>query len=257
MQRAFGIDATVDVGVAANLATVVESLGYGSLWVNGNPPGQALDIMEAALSATDLDVGVGVLALTSISIAEVIDWIKEKSLPEGRLWLGVGSNRKPGALGEVREACDAIRASTNCHIVSAAVGPKMTQQAAEIADCVIFTWWPRSEVAASRQLIDEAAADAGKDVPVIASYVRSGLVPQAEAAIADKAERYASIPRYAEVFARNRMTASDTVVIGHDRDELIERIEHEEVVIDLPIIRAITADDSLDSLVELAEACRP
>lgn len=257
MKRGFGIDATVDPVVAGKLAVEVESLGYGSFWVNGSPPEAAMAILESAAAASSLDVGVGVLAMTAISIEEVIDQVRSRGIPERRLWLGVGSNRKPGALAEVRYACQRIRSETECRVVSAAVGPKMTQQAAEIADCVIFTWWPRSEVAASRQLVDEAAADAGREVPLIASYVRCGLLPQAAGAIEEKSSRYASIPRYAEVFARNRMTARETVITGSDRKDLLPKIEHEEVVIDLPIIRAITSDDTMASLTELAMACRP
>lgn len=257
MKRGFGIDATVSADVAGALAEQVESLGYGSFWTNGSPAPGAFDILEAAAEASDLDLGVGVLPLTSIGVDQIIEEVRARDLPQDRLWLGVGSNRKPGALAEVREACEALRSELDCQVVSGAVGPKMTQLAAEVADCVLFTWWPRNEVAYSRQLVDEAAADAGLEVPVIASYVRCALLPQAQEALQEKAERYAQIPRYAEVFARNDITAAESVVTGQDRDGLIERISHEEVVIDLPIIRAITADESLDSFSELAEATRP
>lgn len=257
MRRGFGIDAVVEPGVAAELAKHVESLEYGSFWVNGSPPSGAFDILEAAAGASNLDIGVGVLPLTQISIDEVLEEVRARNLPQDRLWLGVGSSRKPGALAEIREACETLRSELDCMIVSGAVGPKMTQLAAEVADCVLFTWWPRNEVANSRQMIDEAAADAKRDVPIIASYVRCALLPQASQAVAEKAERYAAIPRYSEVFARNDITAAESVVTGADRTDLIERIEHEEVVIDLPIIRAITPDDSLEALSELAEATRP
>lgn len=257
MTRGFGIDATLAAEIAGELAKEVQSLGYGSLWVNGSPAWGAFDILEAAAATSDLDLGVGVLPLTSVSIDEVIEQVRTRDLPEDRLWLGVGSNRKPGALAEVREACENLRSELDCQVVSGAVGPKMTQLAAEVADCVLFTWWPRNEVAKSRQVVHEAAADAKREVPIIASYVRCALLPQASEALEKKAERYAAIPRYAEVFARNGITAAESVVTGADRDDLIEKVEHEEVVIDLPIVRAITADDSLPALVELAKATRP
>lgn len=257
MKRGFGIDATVAPEVAGELASRVEKLGYGSFWVNGSPPAGALDILAAAASASTLELGVGVLPLTDIAIAEVVEGVRARVLPEERLWLGVGSNRKPGALDEVRRACETIREALGCRVVAGAVGPKMTQVAAEVADCVLFTWWPRNEVARSRQLLAETASDAGRDTPVVASYVRTALLPQAEGAVAAKSARYAAIPRYAAVFERNELSARDTVVTGGNRAELIPRIAYEEVVIDLPIVRAITADDTLESLTELAEACRP
>lgn len=257
MRRGFGIDADVSPDVAGELAEHVEALGYGSFWVNGSPAAGALDILEAAATHSSLDIGVGVLPLTSISVDETVSEIRARSLPEDRLWLGVGSNRKPGALTEVREACETIRSELDCNIVSGAVGPKMTQLAAEVADCVLFTWWPRNEVARSRQVVAEAAADAGRKVPVIASYVRTALLPDARESLEAKASRYAMIPRYAKVFERNGISAEESVVTGRNREELIDRIANEEVVIDLPVIRAITKDDTLDSLVELAEATRP
>lgn len=258
MKRGFGIDADVDPEVAAELASRVESLGYGSFWVNGSPPAGAFEVLAAAAAAAStLEIGVGVLPLTRIDVADVIGEAEQRALPQKRLWLGIGSNRKPGALEEVRHAVDRIRTELDCQVVSGAVGPKMTQLAAETADCVLFTWWPRNEVARSRQLVAEAAADAGRPVPVIASYVRCALVPQAADAVAEKSARYQAIPRYGKVFARYNMTAAETVVTGRGREDLIPKIEHEEVVIDLPVIRAITADASLQSLVELAEACAP
>lgn len=257
MRRGFGIDADVSAEVAAQVASRVESLGYGSFWVNGSPPDGALEILEAAARSSSLDLGVGVLPLTGIGIGDLIDEVKERSLPQERLWLGIGSNRRPGALEEVREAAGRIRSDLECKIVSGAVGPKMTRLAAEIADCVLFTWWPKNEVARSRQRVAEAAADVGRVTPVIASYIRCALLPQAADAVEEKAARYQSIPRYAKVFARNDITAAESVVTGENRDELLGQIEREETVIDLPVIRAITADDSVESLIELAEACAP
>lgn len=257
MKRGFGIDADVSADVAAEVASRVESLGYQSFWVNGSPPDGALEILEAAARSSSLDLGVGVLPLTGIGVGDLIDEIKERSLPQERLWLGIGSNRQPGALEEVREAAERIRSDLECKVVSGAVGPRMTELAAEIADCVLFTWWPRNEVGISRQRVAEAAADAGRGTPVIASYIRCALLPQAANAVAEKADRYQSIPRYAKVFARNGITAADSVVTGEHRDELLGQIEREEKVLDLPVIRAITADDSAESLIELAEACAP
>lgn len=257
MRRGFGIDADVTPAVAAEVASRVESLGYGSFWVNGSPPNGAFEVLDAAARTSGLDLGVGVLPLTGIEIGDVIDRVRSLNLPQDRLWLGIGSNRRPGALADVREAARKISSELECKVVSGAVGPKMTQLAAEVADCVLFTWWPRNEVAKSRQIVAEAAADAGRTTPVIASYVRCALLPQAAAAVDEKAARYQAIPRYAQVFERNDMTAAEAVVSGADSEELLSHIEHEEVVIDLPIIRAITADDSADSLIELAEACAP
>lgn len=257
MRRGFGIDAGVPAAVAADVASRAELLGFESFWVNGSPPRAALESIAAAAESSRLQLGIGVLPLTSISIGEIVSEIQERALPQQRLWLGVGSSRVPGALAEVSKAVEVMRAELEVRVVAAAVGPKMTELAGEVADIVLFTWWPRGEVAASRTLVEAGARRAQRPVPSVASYVRCALVPDAAGAIAEQAGRYAAIPRYADVFARNHVGAADTVVTGLTAADLAPRIEYEEAVLDLPVIRAITAEDTLASITPLLEACAP
>ena len=57
MTRGFGIDASVPLDVALEVAGLVERAGYGSFWVNGSPHGPALDIIEGALDQSLLEDG--------------------------------------------------------------------------------------------------------------------------------------------------------------------------------------------------------
>ncbi len=255
--RGFGIDATVPAGVAGEVAGRAEELGYTSFWVNGSPPRAALESLSAAAVTTHLDLGVGVLPLTERSVAEIIADVRALRLPVERLWLGIGSARVPGALDEVRGAAAAIRAELGARVATAAVGPRMTMLAGEIADAVLFTWWFAAEVERSRPLLEAGARRADRSAPPIASYIRCALLPAAADALAAKAARYAAIPRYAEVFARNGVTAADTVVTGTDGAGLAPGIAREEAVLDISIVRAITADDTMESIEALLEACAP
>jgi len=243
--------------VAGGVAHRAEQHGYRSFWVNGSPPAKALESLEAAADSSGLDLGVGVLPLTAITAEEVVAEVRRLDLPQERLWLGVGSSRSPGALAEVRRATGIIRAELEVRVVAAAVGPRMTELAGEVADAVIFTWWPAAEVVNSRRLLEAAAERAGRTSPLVASYIRCALLPEAQAALQAKADAYAAIPRYAEVFARNQVRAEETVVTGADADELASGIEKEEQVLDTPIIRAITAEDTTGSISALLEACAP
>ena len=251
------IDATVPVEVATEVAVRAESAGYASFWVNGSPPYGALDIVEEAAQHTDLDLGVGVFPLTAITAEELISQIRQRGLPEDRLWLGVGSGRKSGALGEVRRAAGTVRTELDVRVVTAAVGPKMTELAGDIADAVVFTWWMASEVTRSRVLLDRSAAAAGRKTPTVVSFIRCALLPQAAAAIAERAAVYDAIPRYREVFARNQLAAADTVITGTSRAELLAGIEIEEAVVDHPVIRAITETATVEAIAELLTACAP
>lgn len=257
MTRGFGIDASVPLEVAMEVAGLVERAGYGSFWVNGSPHDEALSIIDGALQTTELDVGVGVFPLTKISADELVAEVIDRDLPQERVWLGVGSNRSPGALDEVREAAHTIRGALDVRVTTGAVGPKMMRLAAEVADAVILTWSFASEVERARVILNEAAQAAGRDVPTVISFIRCGLMPQAKEAVEERANAYAAIPRYQEVFERHGVTATDVVVTGRNRAELLEGILAEEEVLDLSVIRAIPAENTTESFRELIRACAP
>lgn len=257
MTRGFGIDASVPLEVALEVAQIVEQAGYGSFWVNGSPHDAALDIVEGALSRTSLDVGVGVFPLPRISAGELVEQVDARDLPQERLWLGVGSDRRPGALDDVRSATRTFRDELDVVVTTGAVGPKMLALAGEAADAVILTWSFKAEVERARPIIEEAAERASRVPPTLISFIRCGLLPQAVEAIERRATAYDAIPHYHEVFARNGVTAGDTVVTGTTRQELLAGIEREEEVLDLPVIRAIPAEDSVESIAELVEVCAP
>jgi hypothetical protein len=239
------------------VAGLSEQAGYASFWVNGSPPDEALSIIDGVLETTDLGVGVGVFPLTSIPADELVSQVRDRGLDQDRLWLGVGSNRKPGALDEVRQAVHTLREELDVRVTTGAVGPTMMSLAAEIADAVILTWFFAAEVERSRRLLNDAARAAGREVPSVISFIRCGLLPQAREAVRERAAAYESIPRYKEVFDRHGLTAEDTVVTGTNRAELLAGIEVEEAALDMSVIRAIPAEVTTDSLAELVRACAP
>jgi hypothetical protein len=257
MTRGFGIDASVPLEVALETAARVESVGYGSFWVNGSPYEGALAIIEGALEHTSLDVGVGVFNLMKISAEVLVREVRRRDLPQKRLWLGVGSPRRPGALDEVRQAATLIRRELDVVVATAAVGPKMMALAGEVADAVILTWSFVAEVNRARPILEEGAREAGRDTPALVSFVRCALMPQAAEAVSRRAEVYDAIPHYRAVFERNDVTAADTVVTGSSREELIEGIEREESVLDVGVIRAIPAENTVQDLTDLVQACAP
>ena len=255
--RGFGIDASVDREVAGQVAAMAERAGYSSFWVNGSPHEGALGILEIAADTTSLDLGVGVFPLTKISAEELVSEVRLRELPEERLWLGVGSARRPGALAEVRQAVHVLRSELGVTVTTGAVGPKMTALAGEISDAVIFTWSMAAEVEQNRVILGQAAEASHREPPTVISFIRCGLLPQAADAVAERASAYAAIPHYAAVFARHGLSAADTVVTGGSRAELLPGIEREEEALDASIIRAIPAAPTVDSLGELLIACSP
>jgi alkanesulfonate monooxygenase SsuD/methylene tetrahydromethanopterin reductase-like flavin-dependent oxidoreductase (luciferase family) len=257
LTRGFGIDAGVPTAVALEVAKLAEQSGYGSFWVNGSPHDGALTIVESVLDETGLDVGVGVFPLPKIGAEQLVAEMRSRSLPQSRLWLGVGSGRRPGALAEVRSAARLFREELDVHVVTGAVGPKMMALAGEVADAVILTWSFADEVRSARVILERSASESGRESPPVISFIRCGLLPQAAHAVEERVKVYEGIPHYRAVFDRHGVTARETVVTGANRHELEAGIQREEAVLDMPVIRAIPSEDTVEALGELVAACAP
>jgi alkanesulfonate monooxygenase SsuD/methylene tetrahydromethanopterin reductase-like flavin-dependent oxidoreductase (luciferase family) len=256
--RGFGIDATIPLDVVREVARAAEAANYDSFWLNGSPPRGAMEAVAAAAEVTSFPIGTGVLPYNRRSLDLLIDDARELGIPMDRFWMGIGWGGGPsGALKTMRDAVNQLRAELGVSVMVGAVGPNMTRLAAEISDGVIFTWWFKEAIEASRPLVAEGAERVGRKAPPVVSYIRCALLPQAQNAMDEVADRYDAAGSFRALFRAHGKRAHDTVVTGRDREELRPGIEREESVLDIAIIRAITADNSADSLLELLEACRP
>ena len=256
--RGFGINATVPLDVVREVAREAEAAGYDSLWLNGSPPRGALEAVAAAASVTSLPLGTGVLPFNRRSLDLLIEDVRELDIPQDRFWMGIGWGGGPdGALDTMREAVDTIQDELDVKVLVGAVGPNMTRLAGEIGDGAIFTWWFKEAVEESRPLIAEGAARVDREALPVYSYIRCALLPQAHQALDDTANSYDAMSGFQRVFRAHGKRAHDTVVTGGNADELRSGIEREEAALDIAIIRAITADESAESILELLEACRP
>lgn len=258
MGRGFGISTAVALDVAQQVAAEAERLGYSSFWVNNSPGSDGLATLEAAAAVTsNLHLGVGVIPLDSQPADGIIANVRARQLPQERLWLGIGSGGDRKGLSRVRDGVAELHAALTCEVVISALGPKMTALAGEVAEGVLFNWFtPAYEQSASEQM-HAASVAAGRTPTRRMAYVRCALLPQAAERLEVESGRYARIPSYANHFERMGVAARDTAVSGPDASSLQRGIAEHEAVLDETVVRAITADDSLDSLLELLRACAP
>lgn len=258
MGRGFGIAAAVDNETIKIVAEAAERAGYSSFWVNDTPDGDGLEALAAAASVTGrVRLGVGVIPISRRPPESIALDVRRHRLPEERLWLGIGSPGPKGALNNARRAVATLNAELSCPIVIAALGPHMVELGGEIADGVLLNWVTPSYAAKSAERIAEAAAKAGRAKPAVMSFVRAGLLPQAEQEIHRQADRYASIPAYARHFERQGIEAYLTVLRGTNPPVLQAGIAEFEAILDETIVRAITPDDEPETILELLEACKP
>jgi hypothetical protein len=122
---------------------------------------------------------------------------------------------------------------------------------------VLFNWLIPSFAERSGALVLDAASAAGRQRPRLMAYVRCALLPQADERLEQESGRYGSFPKYSAHFERMGVSARNTCISGTNAATLQAGIAAHESVLDETVVRAITADDSAASILELLHACAP
>jgi alkanesulfonate monooxygenase SsuD/methylene tetrahydromethanopterin reductase-like flavin-dependent oxidoreductase (luciferase family) len=216
----------------AALTRMGEDAGFDALFL---PEVGARDTLAtlAALAGetTRLRLGTGVVPLPSRSpalLAIAAATVQERSA--GRLLLGVGTGPSgPGALDRLRATVGALREAfaggtgtvegspvrsplplgNPPELWIAALGPRATLLAGEIADGVLLNWCTPERVAVT-QIADGARA-AGRDPAdiTVAVYVRAALAPGSLEGARAMAAAYGSYPAYARQFVTMGVDPAD------------------------------------------------
>ncbi|MCO5176385.1 MAG: LLM class flavin-dependent oxidoreductase [Thermomicrobiales bacterium] len=258
MGRGFAIAAAVAHDVTRIVAREAEIHGYTSFWVNDTPGADGLAALAAAAEVTEhIRLGVGVVALDRRSPESIAEDVARLNLPQDRLWLGVGSGADRKGLSLVRNGVEVLHQSVTAPIIVGALGPKMSALAGEASEGVLFNWLTPSFAETAGTWVTDAAAEHGKPRPALIAFVRCALLPQAEARLEQESGRYGSYPKYAAHFQRMGVDARGTTVNSDRADVLQAGIAAHEAVLDEVVVRAITADDSAESILELLRACAP
>ncbi|WP_433284300.1 LLM class F420-dependent oxidoreductase [Pseudonocardia sp. CA-142604] len=95
-------------GLSPDLASEVEALGYGAIWIGGSPPGD-LALAESMLAATKhIAVATGIVNMWTTPAEEVAaSYHRIEAAYPGRFLLGVGIGH-PEAITEYRKPYDTI-----------------------------------------------------------------------------------------------------------------------------------------------------
>lgn len=247
-----GVAASVGADLVEALAPVIEAAGFHALWVNDTPGADALPVLDAAARATSrLTLATGVVPVDRHPPAQIVAGLERHRMPQDRLTLGIGAGGvKKGGLRLVGDAVDDLLAATSARIVVGALGPRMRRLAVDQANGVLLTWLTP---AAAHEQADEARAAASD--PHIALYVRTALSEAAHRRLHIEKHKYASIPAYAENFARQRAHVDDTVLdVGTSTVE--QRLDDYRSAVDEVVLRAITPADSIDDYLRFIDDAR-
>lgn len=255
MGRGFALFAATAPAVIRASAREAEALGFTSFWVNHPGATDGLAALGVAAAETRrVDLGVGVIPLHTRGPASIAEGAR--ALPLDRLLLGVGSPN-PDALTRVRAGVAELRAALKTRIVVAALGPKMCRLAGEVADGVLFNWLTPEYARRSVELVREGAAAAGRQPPKMMGYLRVAIGAAAAAKLREEGARYAAIPAYGANFQRMGVDPADTGIAAATADAVGPALAKWQGVLDELVIRAITAQDTVDEHLALVRAVKP
>jgi alkanesulfonate monooxygenase SsuD/methylene tetrahydromethanopterin reductase-like flavin-dependent oxidoreductase (luciferase family) len=258
--RALGIDAGLNPGLARDLAARCQALGYHSLWANDAPRAPGLETLaHFAEAAPDLDLGVGVLPLQRYEAAGIAADVERLGLDPSRLWLGIGSGTLSPQIEPLRRAVGELRDGLpgGVRIVIAAMRPRLCRLGGEIADGVLLNWMLPDGAARAREWVREAAAAAGREAPVVASYVRVAVGPGAQERLDAMEGRYRTLtPGQAAHFAALDVPLGTVGVAEAEAGAVRDGLAPYEPALDLTIARVL-AEPEADALAAVADAAAP
>jgi alkanesulfonate monooxygenase SsuD/methylene tetrahydromethanopterin reductase-like flavin-dependent oxidoreductase (luciferase family) len=257
-RHGFGVAATLAHDVVREVARAAERAGYRTFWVNDEPDGDGLAALAEAASVTaTIRLGVGVIPLDRQRPERIASRLRELGLPVGRLTLGVGSGRPAGGLERVREGVGTLRELPAATVVVGAVGPRMCRLAGEVADGVLFDWLTPDHAGRSAEIVERAAAEAGRPRPSIGGYVFTALGAGAIARLQREAAHYASLPAYAAHLARMGVAPMAAAVAGSDAREIRRGLAAFGAALDETVVRAVVADERSAAYLDLLAAAAP
>ena len=247
-QLAFGITAAVR-NEHDRLGGELERLGYAELWVNDTARGDGLATLAAVAPGTrSLRFGVGVIALSEQSPAQIAARITSAGLPPDRLTIGVGSGSSASLDLVRRGVADLRRERPDMSIAVAAVGPRMGHLAGEVADAVVANWALPDRLALIRERVAEGAAAAGRQPPRFVAYVRTAVGIDAGQRLRDEMDRYHGYgAHYARAFDAQPDEPIGVAVESSDAGEVAAALAPYRSVADTVVVRGLPADDTVDA----------
>lgn len=256
--RGFGLAGEAPLATILAAGSAADDAGFDSFWLSQPREGSTLETLGRVAGGTSrIRLGAGAIPFDGRSAREITDEVVERRLPLERLRLGVGSGTGLGSLARLRQGVGELRELLEVEIAVAPLGPKMCGLAGEIADTVLLNWLTPEHAARSRQWVEAGAARAGRETPILATYVRCALGEGSRQRMEAECARYGSFPHYAAHFARQGVAPSATTILARDESELRERLSHYEAVLDHVVVRAITPGDRPTEVLDLVEAARP
>jgi alkanesulfonate monooxygenase SsuD/methylene tetrahydromethanopterin reductase-like flavin-dependent oxidoreductase (luciferase family) len=261
VRRGLGIPAGTDAGIARDLAVSCEHLGYHSLWSNDEPASPGLETLaHFATAATQLELGVGALPLDRHQPVRIAAEIDRLGLDPAKLWIGIGSGQLRSPIEIVQRAVGELRdlLPEETRIVVAAMRPRLCRLGGAIADGVLFNWMLPAHAAQARRWVQEGADEAGRAVPVVATYVRVAVGSGSLQRLRDEEGYYRTVnDGHRKHFEAMNVQVGSVGVAASARPEVLEGLAPYQYMLELPIARVLAEYDATSLRVAAIAAAPP
>jgi alkanesulfonate monooxygenase SsuD/methylene tetrahydromethanopterin reductase-like flavin-dependent oxidoreductase (luciferase family) len=259
-RRGLGINAGLDAGLARDLAARCQELGYHSMWSNDEPGESGLETLaHFATGAPRLELGVGVLPLDRHEPAEIAGEIDRLGLDPAKLWIGVGSGSHRPQIDVVRRSVTQLREllPAGTRIVVAAMRPRLCRLGGAVADGVLLNWMLPAHAAQARGWVAEGADEAGRDAPLVASYIRVAVGAGSQQRLREAEGFYRTVTEgHRRHFEAMDVPLGSVGVAAPGRPEVLDGLAPYRSVLDLAIVRVLAERDAT-SLAAVADAAAP
>lgn len=255
-----GINAGLDPHLARDLAALCRELGYHSLWSNDEAGAPGLQTLaHLAAGAPGIELGVGVLPLDRHPPERIAAEVDRLGLDPARLRLGVGAGSLVPQIDTVRRSVEELRKllPAGARILVAAMRPRLCRLGGAIADGVLLNWMLPAHAAEARGWVEEGAREAGRRLPLVASYVRVAVGPGAADRLREAEGFYRTVnDGHRRHFEAMSVPLGTVGVAAASRREVLENLAPYRSALDLTIVRVLAARDA-GALGAVARAAAP
>jgi alkanesulfonate monooxygenase SsuD/methylene tetrahydromethanopterin reductase-like flavin-dependent oxidoreductase (luciferase family) len=257
-RRGFGVAATLCDAELRIVSRAAEDAGYATFWVNDDPDGEGLAALRAAADATSsIRLAVGLIPLDRRTPRQIAARVDALGLPTDRLTIGVGAGATPGGPSRVRAGVSALRDLTDAQLAVGALGPRMCQLAADVADVVLLDWPTPGHARTQQSEIERAAAAVERTRPVLAGYVFTALGAAAIQRLESAARHYAAVPAYAAHFRRIGIDPLEATVAGTTPTQITQGLAAFDDVWEQTVVRATVEAETSAAYLRLLTVAAP
>ncbi len=226
------------------LAERVEASGYRSLWVNHPPDADGIGCLAAMAAATErITLGTAVIPISAVPPDAILRRIDETGLLAERLRLGVGSGFGERPLQRMAEAVAYLRERTPAEIVVGALGPRMRELGATLADAVLLGAVTPDLARAAAEDIRAQARMASRPVPGVYVNVMAGVGTAQLTELGESAAFLQKLPAYAAHFRRSGITPEQASIAAPRLSDLPRLLEPWRDTVDEVVLVPVRADE--------------